>query len=190
MHNDTIDAAVAELARQFPKTFATDPAQVRLLKLGILRDIYAQSVLSHRRISAALRSYCHSVQYLQASVEGAARLNLAGEPAGTVTAKEADSARRRLVAKWSATARAASKTVSNPAGVASTGGLGANRAGTDHPTRTSFAVVAPKPGPHRLGLADLKKAAMARKTPVIENATSSSAFTSLASTADAINIGV
>lgn len=91
MHNDTIDAAVAELARQFPKTFATDPAQVRLLKLGILRDIYAQSVLSHRRISAALRSYCHSVQYLQASVEGAARLNLAGEPAGTVTAKEADS---------------------------------------------------------------------------------------------------
>jgi len=38
-------------------------------------------------------------------------------------------------------------------------------------------VVAPKPGHHRLGLADLKKAAMARKVPVAENTALSDAFT-------------
>ena len=57
-----------------------------LVKLGIKDDIYAQSAVSRRRITAALRSYCNSVHYLRASTEGAVRIGLTGEPAGTVTA--------------------------------------------------------------------------------------------------------
>jgi len=177
MRNETIGATIVELVRQFPETFASDPAQVRPLKLGILRDIYAQSVLSHRRISAALRSYCHSVQYLHASVEGAARLDLAGDPVGAVTAKEAESAQRRLVAKWKVSTKAASTTVGTSATVASPRAPSPSGAGAERPARANLAVVAPKPGHHRLGLADLKKAAMARKVPVAENTALSDAFT-------------
>jgi sRNA-binding protein len=56
------------------------------LKLCIKDDIYAQSAISRRRIKSALRSYCNSVHYLRASTEGAVRIDLTGEPAGTVTA--------------------------------------------------------------------------------------------------------
>jgi hypothetical protein len=45
----------------------------------------AQSVVSHRRITAALRSYCNSLHYLKVSTECAVRVDLAGEPAGNVT---------------------------------------------------------------------------------------------------------
>jgi hypothetical protein len=53
--NAAIETAIAELVRQFPDAFAAEPSKVRPLKLGILRDIFAQSVISHRRIAAALR---------------------------------------------------------------------------------------------------------------------------------------
>jgi hypothetical protein len=62
----------------------------------------AQSVVSHRRITAALRSYCNSVHYFKVSTKGAVRVDLAGEPAGNVTAKEAEFVQRRLIAKKAA----------------------------------------------------------------------------------------
>ena len=49
-----IDASSSPV-RQFPGAFAAEPSKMRPLKLGILRDIFAYSVISHRRIAAALR---------------------------------------------------------------------------------------------------------------------------------------
>jgi hypothetical protein len=39
---------------QLSRAFATEPPQVRSLKLGILRDIFVQSVVSHRRRGGAV----------------------------------------------------------------------------------------------------------------------------------------
>ena len=47
---------------------------------------------------AALRSYCNSMHYLRASTEGAVRIDLTGEPAGTVTAIKARHATECLAA--------------------------------------------------------------------------------------------
>jgi hypothetical protein len=41
---------------QLSRAFATEPPQVRSLKLGILRDIFVQSVAP--TAAAAARSYC------------------------------------------------------------------------------------------------------------------------------------
>jgi ProP effector len=133
---------------------------MRPLKLGILRDIFAHSVISHRRIAAALRSYCNSVQYLRASAVGAIRVDLAGAPAGSVTAKEAEFAHRRLIAKRAAAGKPTSEAFSNAAST-SRGAQVAKEHG-----RFNFgvaALTAPQLGPRRLGLADLKRAAVARK---------------------------
>jgi ProP effector len=91
-----LETAIAELVVAFPATFTLDPTRVRPVKLGIKDDIYAQSAISRRRITAALRSYCNSLHYLRASTEGAARIGLTGEPAGTVTATEARHATERV----------------------------------------------------------------------------------------------
>jgi ProQ/FINO family len=55
---------------------------------------------------AALRSYCNSMHYLRASTEGAVRIDLTGEPAGTVTAIEARHATECLAALAKIAARA------------------------------------------------------------------------------------
>src|ERR1700730_1563731 len=89
---------IAELVQQFPGAFSTEPAKVRPLKLGIRDDLYPQSVISHRRITAALRSYCNRVHYLKATMKGAVRIDIAGKPAGTVTADEAEHAKQKLAA--------------------------------------------------------------------------------------------
>jgi ProP effector len=89
----SVGGTIKELAAAFPAAFALDPTLVRPLKLGIRDDLYAQSDISHRRIAAALRSYCNSVNYLAAHTEGAERVDLAGKPAGIVTAAEAEHAR-------------------------------------------------------------------------------------------------
>jgi len=58
-------------------------------------------------------SYCSRVHYLKVSTEGAVRVDLAGEPAGNVTAKEAGFAQRRLIAKKAAAGKPTSKAFSN-----------------------------------------------------------------------------
>ena len=104
-----VETAISELAAAFPAAFTLDPMLVRPVKLGIRNDLYGQSSISHRRIAAALRTYCNSVRYLKASVEGAVRVDLAGEPAGAVTATEALHARKALAAITKATAKDSGK---------------------------------------------------------------------------------
>jgi hypothetical protein len=136
-----IEATIAELVAAFPATFTLEPSQVRPLKLGIRDELFTQSAISHRRITAALRAYCNSVHYLKANTEGAVRLDLAGESAGIVTSVEAEFASGRLTKL--------AKTVDKPSGKAPNGDC----PGPAHvPT-----------GPKRLSLGDLKRAAAARR---------------------------
>jgi ProP effector len=108
-----VKATISELAAAFPAAFTLDPMLVRPVKLGIRNDLYGQSSISHRRITAALRAYCNSVQYLNASVEGAVRVDLAGEPAGAVTATEALHARKALAVITKATVKDTRKIASS-----------------------------------------------------------------------------
>jgi ProP effector len=166
------ETAIAELVVAFPAAFTLDPTLVRQLKLGIKDDIYAQSAISRRHIKAALRSYCNSVHYLGASTEGAMRIDLTGEPAGTVTATEARHATERLAVLAKVAAKRGGKVAS-----ASKGAKTPRGAGTGKPSPRA-ATAAPKasdisnrrlpaepatPGQKRLSLGDLKRAAAARK---------------------------
>jgi ProP effector len=158
-----VETTIAELAAAFSAALTLDPTLVRPLKVAIKDDLHARSAISHRRISAALRSYCNSVHYLRASTEGALRIDLAGDPAGTVTAAEAQYATKRLLAPTKVAAAPASKVASE-----SRGGTVKPRAAAAVPKggEISNPPVATKPamsGQKRLSLSDLKRAAAARK---------------------------
>ena len=89
--NDQIDAVVARLAAAFPQTFTLEkhlPHQP--LKIGIAADIQAAlPELPSRVLGRALAAYTKRIMYLQALTAGASRVDLAGNPAGGVTALEA-----------------------------------------------------------------------------------------------------
>jgi ProP effector len=91
-----VEATITELVKAFPAAFTLNSSQVRPLKLGIKDDIYARSDMSHRRITVALRIYCGGANYLAACTEGAVRVDLAGEQAGSVTGAEAEHAVQAL----------------------------------------------------------------------------------------------
>jgi ProP effector len=164
-----LQAAIVELAAAFPAAFTLDPALVRPMKLGIKDDL-TQSVISHRRIKAALRSYCNSVPYLRASTEGAARIDLTGAPAGVVTATEAQHATERLAALTEASAKrtsvaGASKGAQKPksVGARKTSPGAATAPKVRDINKPTLAAEPATSGPKRLSLADLKRAAAARK---------------------------
>jgi ProP effector len=129
MSNSTtkVGTAIAELVVAFPAAFTLDPTLVRPVKLGIRNDIYAHSAISRRHIKAALRFYCNSVPYLRTSTEGAMRIDLTGEPVGTVTATEARHATERLAVLAKVAAKRAGKVASASRGAQMPGGAGAGK---------------------------------------------------------------
>jgi ProP effector len=164
-----VGTTIAELVVAFPAAFTLDPTLIRPVKLGIKEDVCARSAISRRLITAALRFYCHSVHYLRASTEGAVRIDLAGEPAGTVTAAEARYATERLLALPKVAAAPASKVAR-----ASRGGQAREGVATWKPRaaaavpkggdfKRSVAAEQATSGQKRLSLSDLKRAAAARK---------------------------
>jgi ProP effector len=167
-----MEAAISELVAAFPAAFTLDPTLVRPVKLGVRNDLYGRSALSHRRIAAALRAYCKSVQYLKASVEGAVRVDLAGAPAGTVTAGEAHHARDELVRRAKARDKGTGKNASSPGGPNIAKGVRVERTSraanslipktSENSNRVSTTAAATS-GQKRLSLSDLKLAAAARK---------------------------
>jgi ProP effector len=166
-HN--VEGTIKELATAFPAVFTLDPALVRPLKLGIKDDLFAQSVISHRRIAAALRSYCSGVNYLTACTEGAVRVDLAGEPAGSVTGVEAEHAVQAITLLSKISAKRARKTASAPM---DTKPPEANKRLTAAavPEQSKIiskgepTTVVEEPGRRRLSLNDLRKAAAVRKS--------------------------
>jgi sRNA-binding protein len=164
-----VETAIAELVVAYPAAFTLDPTLVRPVKLGVKDDIYAQFAISRRRITAALRSYCNSVHYLRASTECAIRIDLTGEPAGTVTATEARHATERLAVLAKVAAKRAGKVASASKGAKTPGtGKPSPRAATAVPKASDISkrTLPAEPatsGQKRLSLGDLKRAAAARK---------------------------
>ena len=161
----SVDSAIKELVTAFPAAFTLDPTLVRPLKLGIRDDLYGQSDISHRRIGAALRSYCNSVNYLAAHTGGAERVDLAGKPAGIVTAAEAEHARiARVATKRGSKAAAGPKRATQAPNKAETGRPADTVAKAEMTMHTGKTTTMPAAtGARRLTLADLRQAAAARK---------------------------
>ncbi|MBK8271390.1 MAG: ProQ/FinO family protein [Planctomycetes bacterium] len=84
------------LTREYPKTFNLD-APVPL-KIGIHLDLAAQHPdLDPATLKRALKRYCERRRYqLALAREGACRVDLAGNPAGEVTAEQQKVARRKV----------------------------------------------------------------------------------------------
>ncbi|WP_052710274.1 ProQ/FINO family protein [Azospirillum thiophilum] len=91
------------LAVAFPACFnpPKSKAPKRPLKIGITADIVARGVtgedgqpLSRKRIERAVRDYCLGTKYDAALIPGAIRIDLDGNPAGSVSASHAASRRR------------------------------------------------------------------------------------------------
>jgi sRNA-binding protein len=125
--------------QKFPQTFARLNARSRRpLKIGIHRDLApAMHDLSKTEIARALRYYVSHINYQQACIEGAERVDLDGNSAGTVTRAAAENAKRTIT------------------GIEAK--LNRRRAPYTEPPPTS---------PKRATLADLRAAATARKVLV------------------------
>src|SRR6516165_614224 len=132
--HDTIIA----LADLFPQCFAVFQQRRNALKVGIRDDVLTAlgGAITAKEAGFALRIYTSNPGYLLACKNGAPRVDLHGEVAGHVTAEEAANAKERLVQMRAKQAR--------------------RQATKPKPVPT-------KPIPRRLGLADLRAAAQARR---------------------------
>jgi ProP effector len=84
------DQILELLCERFPRTFARDPAERLPLKRGIDRDLVRLDGLRSRTaLNRVLASYTACPEYRAKLIEGAARIDLNGNPAGAVTAEEA-----------------------------------------------------------------------------------------------------
>ncbi len=86
------------LIETYPACF--DGENPRPLKLGIHRDLMAAD-FEKAAVKRALARYCNRPRYRKALRAGAIRIDLQGQPAGVVTAAEAETARAALIA-WTA----------------------------------------------------------------------------------------
>jgi ProP effector len=135
---DTADheqAIMATLAERWPLAFSIYEKRRKPLKIGIDQDIAAAlgGAVTPAELTSALRLYVGNLGYLLACREGVERVDLNGAPSGTVTAAEAAYA-ARIVARRQRKV-AAEPNAAKPATAA----------------------------PPRLGLVDLKRAALVRK---------------------------
>lgn len=89
-------AAVQLLMDAYPEVFSRD--NPKPLKIGIQEDLVADDKVSRTKIKRALASYVRSPQYLRSFEENAPRIGLDGQPAGTVSAEEAEHAKSKLKA--------------------------------------------------------------------------------------------
>jgi ProP effector len=161
-----VNTTLAELATAFPATFTPDPTMVRPLKLGIRDDLYAQMDISRRRITAALRLYCNARPYLEACKEGTLRVGLAGQPAGTVTAAEAEHAAAAVAELAKIATKRRDQSVAKTASAAGRSSPRNDAAAPKQISSVAKGKAAGAPtaaGPRRLSLDDLRTAAAARK---------------------------
>ena len=85
---------LAQLAELYPNCFR-QPRQP--LKIGIHNDVIARHPeLRPRLIASALKTYTRSVGYLETLKAGAVRIDLEGNPVGTVTDADEENAKRKI----------------------------------------------------------------------------------------------
>ena len=150
---------IGQLAELYPNCFRR-PRQP--LKIGIHNDVIARHPeLRPSLIARALKTYTRSLGYLETLTAGAVRIDLEGNPVGTVTEADEEDAKRKI-------AKAASRTVAvaiedrNPSGQPPAKPV-AERAGQQDPIPDAKSRQPAPAGPPRLGLAGLKAAAQARR---------------------------
>jgi ProP effector len=140
--DQAITATIALLAETFPKTFFVFQERRRPLKIGIHRDIQAKldGAITLPELHQALGFYCNNPVYVSHLRKGTERLDLEGKPAGAVTADEEARAKATLAGiKRKKEARTTAK-----------------------------AALIRSEQKKRLSLADLKAAALARKSAAQE----------------------
>jgi len=95
-----IAATIVLLAEWFPKTFFVYERRRKPLKLRIDLDLQAvlDGAVTPSELHRALQVYCGEEGYLRSTLKGAWRIDLAGNPAGTVTADEENNAKQKLAA--------------------------------------------------------------------------------------------
>jgi len=108
---DPVVHTIGKLQKQFPKAFPKNPAPKVPLKIGIFEDLltHAKSLsLTEAELRDAIRTWCRGARYWACLTEGAQRVDLSGQEAGSVT--EADARRgQQLRAGRSKPAAAPSK---------------------------------------------------------------------------------
>lgn len=99
MNTITITEILDRLCREFPAAFVHYQGRRRPLKVGIFHDILDRlgPAIDQKLLRRALGAYVRNFGYLRALQPGADRIDLAGEPCGTVTAEEAAHAALVLV---------------------------------------------------------------------------------------------
>ncbi|HEY0296463.1 MAG TPA: ProQ/FINO family protein [Bordetella sp.] len=113
---DPLLVAIGRLQQAFPKAFPKKPDPRVALKLGIVEDLYVHAAklrLSEDDIKAAIAAWCSVGRYWAALTKDAVRVDINGEPSGTVTAAEAGHASflaRQQRKKAQAAAKAAAPT--------------------------------------------------------------------------------
>ncbi|GAB7525038.1 hypothetical protein PBS_40270 [Paraburkholderia sp. 2C] len=84
------------MQKRFPAAFPKKPAPKLPLKIGILQDLlpHAQELaLNEAEIREAIATWCRGSRYWACLTEGAARVDLNGEPAGQVSSRDTAFAR-------------------------------------------------------------------------------------------------
>src|SRR5215467_6564868 len=154
------DADIAALAALFPAAFSAGPSQAhRPLKVGIGNDLVARDVLGAREVNAALKRYVDRLMYQKCLAAGGARVDLEGNVAGEVSREQRRRA-ERLVARIEARQLAES---------AAAKGEAEGKQTTAPPSTHTGAIVIASPAETRpvnsgrLGLAELKRAALDRR---------------------------
>lgn len=89
-------ALISLLEERFPNCFAVFERRRRPLKIGIHQDIIAATGFAPNELGRALRRYTQADGNLAKLKAGAARIDLDGQPAGLVTAAEAEQATQAL----------------------------------------------------------------------------------------------
>jgi sRNA-binding protein len=140
---------VSALADLFPRAFVVERWRPhRPLKIGIDADLIATGIMTPAEVRPALRCYTSRRMYLVATAAAGFRYDLDGQPAGEMTPRAADWARRKLASMDTAAMAAAERRKVAPA---------------SSQVRFEKTHVRPSGGVHRLGLADLRKASAARR---------------------------
>ncbi|MCY0385811.1 ProQ/FinO family protein [Robbsia sp. Bb-Pol-6] len=93
---DPVVITIGQLQKRFPKAFPKNPLPKVPLKLGISKDLLAQAeslALSEAELLEAIKVWCQGNRYWSSMTKDSPRVDLAGEPEGTVTPEQASRAR-------------------------------------------------------------------------------------------------
>jgi ProP effector len=142
VHRPTSDLlqTIDLLADLFPQAFFVYERRRLPLRVGVFQDLLDTGLFTglEADLKIALRRYTDSLGYQRNLRANATRIDLNGEPAGTVTADQAQWAEKKVAAIYKRRAEALQRAAQKPAPIG-------------------------PPKPKKLSLADLRAAAQARK---------------------------